>query len=90
MTHHPNWKTFLYLAAIFAAFFWAQWDDNRHEWPESDNLQAIQQEESARASREFAGQAVCGPGALAQWVDDKTLTCTPRRGQTYTVAGGTK
>ena len=87
---HPNYKTFLYLAAIFAAFFWAQWDDNRHEWPESDNLVAIQQEESARASREFAGQEVCGPGALAQWVDDKTLTCTPRRGQTYTVAGGTK
>ena len=87
---HPNIKTAFILAAIFAVFFWAQWDDNRHEWPESDNLQAIQQEESAKASREFAGQAVCGPGALAQWVDDKTLTCTPRRGQTYTVAGGTK
>lgn len=64
--------------------------DNSAEWPEADNLVAIQQEEAARASREFAGQAVCGPGALAQWVDDKTLTCTPRRGQTYTVAGGMK
>ena len=90
MTQHPNYKTALYLCALIGAFLFAQHDDNRHEWPESDNLQAIQQEESARASREFAGQAVCGPGALAQWVDDKTLTCTPRRGQTYTVAGGTK
>ena len=87
---HPNYKTALYLCALIGAFLFAQHDDNRHEWPESDNLQAIQQEESARASREFAGQEVCGPGALAQWVDDKTLTCTPRRGQTYTVAGGTK
>ena len=85
MTHHPNWKTFLYLAAIFAAFFWAQWDDNRHEWPESDNLVAIQQEESARASREFAGQEVCGPGALAQW-DGDVLSCFPKRGKSYQVA----
>lgn len=89
MIHHPNYKTALYLCALIGAFLFAQHDDNRHEWPESDNLQAIQQEESARAEREFAGQEVCGPGALAQW-DDKTLTCTPRRGQTYTVAGGTK
>lgn len=89
MTHHPNWKTFLYLAAIFAAFFWAQWDDNRHEWPESDNLVAIQQEESARASREFAGQEVCGPGALAQW-DGDVLSCFPKRGKNYQLAGATK
>lgn len=87
---HPNYKTAIYLCALIGAFLFVQHDDNRHEWPESDNLQAIQQEESAKASREFAGQEVCGPGALAQWVDDKTLTCTPRRGQTYTVAGGTK
>lgn len=87
---HPNYKTALYLCALIGAFLFAQHSDNSAEWPESDNLQAIQQEEAARASREFAGQAVCGPGALAQWVDDKTLTCTPRRGQTYTVAGGTK
>ena len=85
---HPNYKTALYIAAIFAAFFWAQWDDNRHEWPESDELQAIQQEEAAKASREFAGQAVCGPAALAQWTDDKTLTCTPKRGGAFQVAKG--
>ena len=63
--------------------------DNSAEWPESDNLQAIQQEESARASREFAGQEVCGPGALAQW-DGDVLSCIPKRGGAYAVAGGTK
>ena len=83
---HLNYKTAIYLCALIGAFLFVQHDDNRHEWPESDNLQAIQQEESAKASREFAGQEVCGPGALAQWVDDKTLTCTPRRGKAYTVA----
>lgn len=85
---HPNYKTALYLAAIFAAFFWAQWDDRRTEWSESDELQAIQQEEAARASREFAGQAVCGPGAYAQWLSDKDLQCVPKRGAAYQVAKG--
>ena len=88
---HPNYSTAFYLALIFGAFFLAQHldnRDNRHEWPESDNLQAIQQEESARASREFAGQAVCGPGALAQW-DGDVLSCFPKRGKSYQVAKGT-
>lgn len=85
MTQHPNYKTALYLCALIGAFLFVQHDDNRHEWPESDNLQAIQQEESARASREFAGQAVCGPGALAQW-DGDVLSCFPKRGKAYTVA----
>ena len=61
--------------------------DYRDEFGKSDELLAAQQEESARASREFAGQAVCGPGALAEWQDDKTLVCTPKRGKQYTVAG---
>lgn len=86
MTTHPNWKTFLYLAAFFAAFFWAQWDDHRGEWRESAELQAVQQEEAAKASREFAGQAVCGPAALAQW-DGDVLMCTPKRGKTYAATG---
>lgn len=85
MTHHPNYKTALYLCALIGAFLFVQHDDNRHEWPESDNLQAIQQEEAARASREFAGQAVCGPGALAQW-DGDVLSCFPKRGKNYQVA----
>ena len=87
---HPNYKTAFILAAVLAAFLFTQSDDHRGEWRDSDEAIAVQQDEQAKASREFAGQAVCGPGALAQWVDDKTLTCTPRRGQTYTVAGGTK
>lgn len=63
--------------------------DNSAEWPESDNMQAIQQEESARASREFAGREVCGPGALAQW-DGDVLSCFPKRGKNYQLAGATK
>lgn len=62
--------------------------DNSAEWPESDNLVAIQQEEAARASREFAGQAVCGPGALAQWLSDQKLQCVPKRGAPYQLAKG--
>jgi hypothetical protein len=82
---HPNYSTALYLAAIFAAFFWAQWDDNRGEWRESDNLIAVQQEEQAKASREFAGRAVCGPGAAAQWISDQELQCVPKRGKGYAI-----
>lgn len=85
MTHYPNWFTGLVLSTVIGAFCFLSDQDYRDEFAESDNLVAIQQEEAARASREFAGQEVCGPGALAQWVDDKTLTCTPRRGKAYTV-----
>lgn len=83
---HPNWGAALTVAAVIAAFLFAQHDDRRHEWPESDELQAVQQEESAKASREFAGQAVCGPAALAQW-DGDVLMCTPKRGKTYAATG---
>lgn len=86
MTHQPNWFTGLVLSTVIGAFCFLSDQDYRDEFAESDNLTAIQQEEDARASREFAGQAVCGPAALAQWTDDKTLTCTPRRGRAYTVA----
>jgi hypothetical protein len=59
----------------------------RHEHIQAQQLIAQQQEEAARASREFAGREVCGPGALAEWQDDKTLVCIPKRGKAYTVAG---
>jgi hypothetical protein len=29
---------------------------------------------------------VCGPGAVHEWIDDKTVTCSPKRGRVYTVA----
>lgn len=61
--------------------------DMRHEHTQASALAAAQQEEAAKASRDFAGQAVCGPGAQAQWLDDKTLTCQPKRGKSYSVAG---
>ena len=85
---HPNWGTALTVAAVIAAFLFVQHDDNRGEWRESDNLIAVQQEEQAKASREFAGQRACGPGAQAQWLSDKELQCVPKRGKAYSVAKG--
>ena len=64
--------------------------DMRHEHIQAQQLIAQQQEDAARASREFAGQAVCGPGALAEWQDDKPLVCIPKRGRAYQVAEVTK
>jgi hypothetical protein len=89
MTHHPNWFTGLVLSTVIGAFCFLSDQDYRDEFAESDNLQAIQQEESAKASREFAGQAVCGPAALAQWEGDE-LTCHPRRGRAFVVARSEK
>ena len=84
---HPNWPTAIVLSAFLGAFCFVSDADYRDEFGKSDELLAAQQEEEARASREFAGQAVCGPGALAEWQDDKTLVCIPKRGKAYTVAG---
>jgi hypothetical protein len=83
---HPNYKTALYLCALIGAFLFVQHDDHASEWAESDSLQAVQMEEAAKASREFAGRQVCGPGAVHEWIDDKTVTCSPKRGRVYTVA----
>ena len=84
---HPNWPTAIVLSAVLGAFCFVSDADYRDEFGKSDELLAAQQEESARASREFAGQAVCGPGAQAQWLSDKELQCVPKRGKAYTVAG---
>lgn len=64
--------------------------DNSAEWPESDNLVAIQQEEAAKASRKFVGIQHCGPGAEHEWLSDKDIVCHPKRGGAYAFAGGTK
>ena len=84
---HPNWPTAIVLSAVLGAFCFVSDADYRDEFGKSDELIAAQQEEEARASREFAGQAVCGPGAQAQWLSDKELQCVPKRGKAYTVAG---
>ena len=84
---HPNWPTAIVLSAVLGAFCFVSDADYRDEFGKSDELIAAQQEEAARASREFAGQAVCGPGAQAQWLSDKELQCVPKRGKAYTVAG---
>lgn len=91
MNRHPNWPTAFYLALIFGAFFLAQHLDNTDhssEWARASETEAAQQEEAAKHAREFAGQAVCGPGALAQW-DGDVLMCFPKRGKAYQVAGAT-
>lgn len=87
MNIHPNAYTALGVIALIGAFFFVQHDDHRGEWQESSELQIVQQEEAARASREFAGQAVCGPSALAQW-DGDVLSCFPKRGAVYKVSKG--
>ena len=84
---HPNWPTAIVLSAVLGAFCFVSDADYRDEFGRSDELLAAQQEEEARVSREFAGQAVCGPGAQAQWLSDKELQCVPKRGKAYTVAG---
>jgi hypothetical protein len=63
--------------------------DMGHEQAQAREMEAVQQDEAAQASREFAGQAVCGPAALAQWEGD-VLLCIPKRGKSYQVAGATK
>lgn len=84
---HPNWGTAIILSAVIGAFCFLSDADYRDEFGKSDELQAVQQEEQAKAAREFAGRAVCGPGAEAQWIGDKDLQCAPKRGRAYTVAG---
>jgi hypothetical protein len=56
--------------------------DMRHEQAQAKELQAIQQEQEAQASRDFVARQVCGE-ARAQWISDKTLYCEPRRGKAY-------
>jgi hypothetical protein len=86
MTHlHPNWGTAIVLSTVIGAFCFLSDADYSDEFGRADELAAVQQEEAARASREFAGQQVCGPGARAQW-DGDVLQCFPKRGKVYTVA----
>ena len=83
---NPNWGTAIVLSAVIGAFLFMQAEEHGHEFKQAAELEAIQKEEAARASREFAGQQVCGPGARADWHDDKTLVCVPKRGKPYKVA----
>ena len=87
---HPNWATAIVLSAVLGAFCFVSDADYRDEFGHADELVQVQQEEAARASREFAGREVCGPGARAEWQDDKTLVCIPKRGRAYQVAEVTK
>ena len=84
----PNYGFGLVILTTILAFCYLSDQDYRDEHGKADELTAVQQEEAARESREFAGQAVCGPGAQAQWISDKELQCVPKRGRAYQVAGG--
>ena len=86
MSDMSNWKTALVLSTVLGAFCFLSDADYRDEFGRADELQAVQQEEAAKASREFAGQAVCGPAAIAQW-DGDVLMCTPKRGKKYAATG---
>lgn len=39
------------------------------------STEADLEDAAALSSREFAGQALCGPNATAVWLDDKSLEC---------------
>lgn len=39
------------------------------------DAEADLEDAAALSSREFAGQALCGPHATAVWTDDKSLDC---------------
>lgn len=82
----PNYGTGLLVLAVIVAFAWASDQDYRAEYGQSDELLAVQQEEQAKASRDWAARQVCGEAKEAQWLDDKTVQCVPRRGKTYRVA----
>lgn len=45
---------------------------------EARNLEAIQQDEAAQASRDYAAAKVCGNAGYT-WTDDKTLVCHLRK-----------
>lgn len=83
----PNYGTALIVLAVITLFLFVQEADHGAEFAQADELAAVQQEEQAKASREFAGQYACGPGAQAQWLSDKELQCVPKRGKAYSVAG---
>lgn len=59
--------------------------DMRHEQAQAKELQAIQQEQEAQASREYVGKRHCGPAAVHEWIGDKDIRCTPKRGKSWTV-----
>lgn len=61
--------------------------DMRHEQAQAKELQAIQQEQEAQASRDYVGKEVCGAAAVHQWLNDKDIRCTPKRGRAFSVAG---
>lgn len=89
MTDRPNLTTAAALLAVFAVFFWAQADDaQRMGNAPSAASQAAQEEAETIASREWAGQQVCGPRATPEWLDDKTLRCLKHVDQPTRVAGG--
>ncbi len=50
--------------------------------------EANHEDAEALASRDWAGQQVCGPHATPEWLDDKTLRCLRNLDDGVSVAGG--
>lgn len=73
---HPDYKTFLYLAAIFAAFFFAQWLDAPSDMAAEDAtaaslrdaLQQAQQERPELWTAERKARADRAAGLVAKGV----------------------
>lgn len=56
-------------------------EDHSGDWSASDAITEQQAEAAARASRDFAAQAVCGPNAGYAWLSDKELQCFTKHGR---------
>lgn len=77
--------TFIVLILLLgsAGHYLDRMDDNRHEWADSVNLQALREAEESSERRDIAAQDVCneerGPQSEARWLADGSLACTVRR-----------
>ena len=81
----PVWKTALLLCTFIGAFLFLEDIDRSAEWQISLELMHAQQEEQAKKARNAVALEICGPGAGSDW-ENRTLTCTPKRGKPYQIA----
>lgn len=88
---HPNIKAGFLIVFLIATFLFVQADDHGHEFDQAAELEAAQQEEAAKASRDWVASQVCQGNGHGEWIDDKTIRCTTSSGRrSVLVAAGTK
>lgn len=89
----PNLGTAAVLVCVLAAFLFVQHDDLQSQLDQADaQIEAAMQRQTdadLAAAREWAARQACGPAAMPEWLDDKSLVCHPKRGSTYVAKAGT-